>query len=81
MTYTLITESEAEQMFDEYLDDSSEQVNIGYGTFYASEILKRCDPIAYRLGVSDFIDHLADNAEIYVEGLTDDNIPKDEEIE
>lgn len=78
---TLITESEAEQMFDEYLDDSTEQVNIGYGTFYASEILKRCDPIAYRLGVADFIDHLAANAGIYTYGITESEMPEEDEEE
>jgi hypothetical protein len=58
-------------MFIEYLDDAYEQMNIGYGKFYASDILKNCDPIAYRIALSEFIDNLADNADIYVEGQTD----------
>jgi hypothetical protein len=77
----LIFEYEAEQMFDEYLDDANEPINIGFGTFYASEILKRCDNVAYRMGVSEFIDHLAENADIYVKGYTDDQMPKDEDEE
>lgn len=81
MNYTVINEDEAEQMFDEYLDDSTEPISIGFGKFYASDILKNCDPIAYRIGLSDFYDHLAENADIYVLGFTDDQKPTDEEDE
>jgi hypothetical protein len=81
MKYTVITEYEAEQMFDEYLDDSTEPVKLGFGTFYASKILKNCDPIAYDLGLSEFYDHLAGNADIYVLGYTDDLKPTDDEDE
>lgn len=81
MKYTVIYESEVEQMFDEYLDDAYEPVKLGYGTFYASEILKRCDNVAYRIGVSEFIDHLAENSDIYVYGITDDQKPTDEDEE
>lgn len=81
MNYTVIDEEQAELMFDEYLDDSTEPINIGYGTFYASEILKRCDDVAYRMGLNDFIDDLAENADIYVLGYTDDQKPTDEDEE
>jgi hypothetical protein len=81
VNYTVINEDEAGQMFDEYLDDSTEPVKLGFGTFYASDILKKCDPVAYDLGLSEFYDHLAENADIYVLGFTDDLKPTDDEDE
>jgi len=77
--YTVIESDTAEQMFDEYLDDAYEPVKLGFGTFYASQILKNCDPIAYDLGLGEFYDHLAENADIYVLGYTDDLKPTDDE--
>lgn len=81
MSDNIITEEQAEQMFDEYLDDSIEPINIGFGKFYASQILSKCDPIAYDLGLSEFIDHLAESMDIYVEGLTDHLAEEDEDAE
>lgn len=81
MNYTVITEDEAEQMFDDYLDTSHEVYKIAGLTLYPSQILKDCDPTAYDISVSEFIDHLAENADIYVEGYTDDLKPTDEETE
>ncbi len=42
--------------FDEMLDDSYEPIQIGFGTFYASDILYNLDPIAYHIGVSEYLD-------------------------
>lgn len=81
MNYTVITEDEAEQMFDEYLDDSTEPIRLGFGTFYASQILFKCDPIAYDLGLDEFIENLKENSDIYVLGVNDDEKPTDEEDE
>lgn len=81
MKYTVITEDEAEQMFDEYLDDAYEPVNLGFGRFYASQILFKCDPIAYDLGLNEFIDNLVESSDIYVLGINDDEAPTDEEGE
>lgn len=52
------TDEELEEMFDEMLDDTGEEVKIGYSTFYPSQILANCDPIAYRIGLDEFIDYL-----------------------
>lgn len=52
------TEEQLEEMFDEMLDDTGEEVKIGYSTFYPSQILANCDPIAYRIGLDEFIDYL-----------------------
>lgn len=48
--------TERNTAFDEMLDDCYEPITIGFGKFYASDILYNCDPIAYRIGVSEFED-------------------------
>ncbi len=56
------TEHELEEMFEEFLDEVTEQIEI-LGMFYApSYVLKECDPIAYRVTMSDWLDSL-DNCE------------------
>ena len=39
--------------FDDYLDDGGEE-STSVGSFYPSDILKSCDPIAYRCAKSDY---------------------------
>ena len=46
----------AEDLFDEMLDDVYPVYKIGELTFYPSQILKECDPIAYRIAVSEMED-------------------------
>ena len=55
-----LTEAE----FDEYLDEAGEQ-HTSVGSFYPSNILKNCDPIAYHCAKSDYEGNfnLADCAE------------------
>lgn len=43
-----------EEMYDNFLDDCYEKYIVSGIKFYASEILKNCDPIAYRCGMSDY---------------------------
>lgn len=45
---------ELENIFDEALNDSYPEVVIGGMTFYPAQILKECDPIAYRCALADF---------------------------
>lgn len=40
--------------FDEFLDDVEQSVTIYGIEFYPSDILKNCDPIAYRCAKSDY---------------------------
>lgn len=42
-----------ENNYDDILDEIYEPYKIGCCTFYASQILKECDPIAYNCGISD----------------------------
>lgn len=79
MNYTVIYEHEAEIQLDEILDDTGIISVLGYH-FTPSEILKNCDPIAYRETLNGYIDGLTEGG-VYVYGITDDEKPTDEEIE
>jgi hypothetical protein len=55
MTNSLgLADWELEEMFDEMLDECHTPYMIADMTYTASEILKNCDPIAYRVGLADF---------------------------
>ena len=45
-----------EERYNEWLDEVYEPIVFGYLTFYPSDIIKNCDPIAYRCGMADFED-------------------------
>lgn len=44
----------SESDFDEFLDKIEQPVNVCGMQFYPSDILKSCDPIAYRCAKSDY---------------------------
>ena len=44
----------SESEFDEFLDDVEEAVTVCGIEFYPSDILKNCDPIAYRCAKADY---------------------------
>ena len=52
---------EVKKMFDEMLDESYPVVTIGTLTFYPSQILRDCDPIAYNESLLDFEDAILQN--------------------
>ena len=59
----------SESDFDEFLDDIEQLVNVCGMTFYPSDILKSCDPIAYRCAKSDYesnidLDDVAEYADL-----------------
>ena len=58
MLTPLEKEIELKESFDQLLDEIYPDVKIGYSTFTASEILFCCDPIAYRIALSEYEDHL-----------------------
>lgn len=43
-----------EEIYDNFLDDCYELYKIGNLEFYPSDIMKSCDPIAYRCGMNDY---------------------------
>jgi hypothetical protein len=55
---------EVKKMFDEMLDESYPVVTMGQLTFYPSQILRECDPIAYNESLLDFEDAIIKNEEI-----------------
>lgn len=52
------TSEELEEMFDEMLDETGEPAKVGSLQFSPSEVLHNCDPVAYRIGLDEFIDYL-----------------------
>jgi hypothetical protein len=49
-----MSDRELEEMYDDILNDSYGEIKLGYLTFSPADIIKNCDPIAYRVGLSDF---------------------------
>ena len=47
-----------EDQFDESLDDSIPEIEIGSLTYSPSHVLKNVDPTAYRCSLNDFVDSL-----------------------
>lgn len=56
-----------EENYDEILDECYEPYEIGNCTFYASQVLQRCDPIAYNCGLSDEQSFELENAKYELE--------------
>jgi hypothetical protein len=50
------------EQFDDMLDDVYPPYQIGGLTFTASQILRACDPIAYRIELNDYESFEEDNA-------------------
>jgi len=55
---TNLTMDQVKDMFNEMLDECWKPITIAERTFYSSEIVKACDPIMYRVMLSDFEDSL-----------------------
>ena len=53
---------ELEALYTDFIDQTTEPVTIWGMEYYASTILKECDPIAFRCGFNDWLDSL-DNCE------------------
>lgn len=46
------------EQYEEMLDECYEPLKLGQLTFNPSQVLKRCDPVAYRCGLNDYVDGL-----------------------
>lgn len=53
------------EMFEELLDECYEELKVGCCTFSPSQVMKDCDPTAFRIGVSENLDSLAEDAQLY----------------
>ena len=60
LEYTI--EGWVEDGFDDMLDQDYETLKIGYLEFYPSQVLRECDPTAYRCMISDYQSSELDNA-------------------
>ena len=50
-------------LYDDLLDEQGE-IEIGIYKFLPSQILKKCDPVAYDQGLLDFEDYMLTNVEM-----------------
>lgn len=53
--------------YDDFLDEVCEDVTIGSLTYSASFALQRVDPIAYRVGYSEWLDSVEEDARYHAE--------------
>ena len=49
--------------FDEMLDECYPEYSMGWITFTPSQILRECDPIAYRIALSEYEDFFSEEEE------------------
>tara|TARA_R110002012_G_C11665406_1_gene612612 strand:+ start:4248 stop:4496 length:249 start_codon:yes stop_codon:yes gene_type:complete len=63
---------ELEEMFDEFLDDITEPVDILGIKYDVSRVLKEIDPIMYEAGMDEFFDNFLQEAEEVLEDYDDD---------
>ena len=64
----------SESQYADYLDDTSESVVVCGITFSTSTILRECDPIAFRCGLSDYESEIQSELEDAVENEDDSEI-------
>jgi len=65
------TMSEAIAAYDEMLNEANGSFEIGYLSFDASRVLRKVDPIAYRVGFFDWAD---------AEGIETDDLEDDADL-
>ena len=72
--------SDIVDMVDEMLNDEG-PVQIGNLTFDRSEIVRRCDPTAYRIMVNEYIDSMIDDLRYDQERLDPTDMAEHQEIQ
>ena len=55
---SITTWQEAEESFNDMLNETSGVISVGTLCWAASDVLREMDPIAYRVGLNDYIDSL-----------------------
>ena len=65
-----VSEREAYNMYNDMLDETYGEVQIGGMNYTTSGALYRVDQTAYRCGFNDYTSHLEED-KIYVEGITE----------
>lgn len=69
MTVNFTLMSEAVDAFDEFLNECDEPVIVHGLEFDRSEILRQCDPIAYRVYFFNFVDSLGVDSDTLLEDV------------
>lgn len=54
----ITTWEQADEAWDEYLDEIADEFRVGDLTYQPSRVLRAVDPIAYRCGLLDYLDSL-----------------------
>jgi hypothetical protein len=67
----VITSTQLEESLDLMLDDGYEAYEIAGLSILPSTILKNCDPVAYRIALSEHADFLLEEGNIRTEYYTD----------
>ncbi len=65
-------QSDIIDMVNDLLDEQGE-VSIGNLTFYPSQILRECDPIAYRITVNEYIDNMIQDLQYDLDRTDDED--------
>lgn len=73
MEYQLIKEWQAEEQFNDYIDEATPVIKILGMSYTPSRVLKEIDPIAYDTVFDEFTNHLYEDGTA-VEGYNDDNL-------
>jgi hypothetical protein len=60
------------EAYDELLDMDG-PVKVGSMEFYPSDVLKNCDPIAYSIGVNEYIDSMIEDLRYDLERTEDED--------
>ena len=59
---------DGEELFEELLDECYPEITVGCCTWSAGQVMREMDPIAFRCGVSEELDSLAQDGQIYESG-------------
>ena len=56
---------DGEEMFEELLDECYPEIQIGCCTFSPSQVMKELDPVCFNIGVTENLDSLAEDGQLY----------------
>ena len=59
--------NEVEENIDDIIDEENEEIHIGSLTYYPSQVLRNCDPVAYRCYQSDIENYYYSDDKYYLE--------------
>lgn len=74
---TEFNESELEDMYDEWLDEVYDNVEIEGTSLRPSSILQECDSVAYREGFNNWLDSREKDGELFEEDPTEEEDDED----